>query len=979
MRLTSFILFTLLGQILLGQNAIGTNHSQSKVFDDFQLGKYELVVQRLSNKKTLSTQETYLMEMSQVKLGSTSTTRLQILIKDSPKYALNSLASFVVGHHYFHEEELQNALRFLKGVDGSQLSETDRSDFYFMRGYLSLNSSAYKSAANYFARSQRLSENSKSKLTYYQGFSFYHLNEKEKALGYLDKVRDDEQFGVSANFFTAKIKLEEGKYAEVIALAQTKLSDERSETNSAFYQLVGEAYALQNQADKSSSYFTRAIELHPGTPSAALYYQAGVTNFKLGLKTKAIKYLTEAGIRSGDYAHLSAFQLARLYVSLNEKEKALAAYIEASASSVPDIKEEATFKAGKLQIDQQNHAEGINYLKDYLSQYKDGKWNDEADHLLAEAYLRTSNYDQAIDHLLEVGISNTSQKAIYQKVTFQKAQLRFNDAEFDQANKWFQESLKYPIDIDLGNKAWFLVGELYYHQSRFENAIRAYKSQNRPSVETYYGLAYSNYNLQKYPEAASYFNQVLRLSPAKKLREDTEVRLADCYYATKSYEKALEIYRRYSRQTRSPYLFYQTGLVSKNLGNKDEAISAFEQVVRLNDEALKDDAIFQMAQLSFEGAEFEQSEFHFSKLIGDYPNSPYLAESYLNRAVSRTNLGKLEGAKADYEFVLNNYLSSKIAFNAILGLQELESKGVRVSNIQAEIEKYKKANPNDESLEVIEFDFAKSQYFNLAYFEAIGSFAKFINEYPKSSSLNDAKYYLADSYYRNDSLREARKYFGDLRSVRNELTGRVLSRLGEINYRLENYDEAKSAWEELLTLGITPKDTYNGRSGLMKAFYAGEEFEKTIQIAEQIINAEWQPLNASRNALLVKGNALRELGNSELALVSYSRIANGADQISAEAAYNVALLASDAAEYQTSLDSLFSFNTRFGSYADWIDKSYLLIAGNYIEMGELFQAKATLRSIIQHSQNQAARASALEKLNAIENQSIEDTTTTSNN
>lgn len=976
MRFTSFITFLFLSGLILAQNSVGTNHStQGPVFDDFQLGKYESVLQVLSKKKKLNTQEEYLKEMSQIKLENSSSDKLQDLVKTNAKHPLNSLANFILGQHYFHEENLQHASKSLNGVDISLLTDSDRQDFYFMKGYLSLSKSDYRSAANYFARSEKISEKTESKLTYYQGFSFYHLNQKEKALTYLDQVRGNEQYGVSANFFTAKIKLEEGKYSEVIALAQSELSDEKTETNSAFYQLIGEAYALQGQADKSSNYFSRAIELHPGKPSAALYYQAGVTNFKLGLKTKAIAYLTEAGIRSGDYAHLSAFQLARLYTSLGEKDKALAAYIEASASSDPSLREESTFKAGKLQVDQENFSEGINYLKDYLDQYSGGKWEQEAQHMLAEAYLRTSNYDQAIDHLQEVGISTASQKAIYQKVTYQKAQLLFNDTKFDESNKWFQESLKYPSDIDLANQAWFSIGEIYYHLGRFEDAIRAYRSQNKPTAETHYGIAYSNYNLNKYPQAITYFKRVLDLNPSRKLKEDTEVRLADCYYATKSYTQALDIYRKYSKRSKSPYLFYQTGLVSKNLGNKQEALAAFEQVISLGDETLKDDAIFQMAQLNFESAAFEQSEFQFGQLISNYPNSSYVAESYLNRAVSRTNLSRLEGAKEDYEFVLENYINSKIAFNAILGLQELESKGVKVNNIQAEIEKYKKANPGDESLEAIEFDFAKAQYFNLAYAESIVSFGQFVKEYPKSFSLNDAKYYLADAYYRIDSLDEARKHFGELQVVRNGLTGRVLSRLGDINYRLENYTEAKEVWQKLVSLDLTPKDTYNGQLGLMRAYYAGKEFEKCIQMADQIIEAPWQPLNASRNALLTKGNSYRDIGNSKLAIENYASISNSSDVISAEAAYNIAQLAFKSSEHQTSLDSLFSFNSRFGSYADWIDKSYLLIASNYIEMGELFQAKATLRSIVQHSKNKQSIVIAQEKLDAIENQSIGDSTT----
>ena len=91
-----------------------------------------------------------------------------------------------------------------------------------------------------------------------------------------------------------------------------------------------------------------------------------------------------------------------------------------------------------------------------------------------------------------------------------------------------------------------------------------------------------------------------------------------------------------------------------------------------------------------------------------------------------------------------------------------------------------------------------------------------------------------------------------------------------------------------------------------------------------------------------------------------------ADEISAEASYWMAYIEFEDAKYDESLEKLFALNNRFGSYAFWINRSYLLIAENYIRKEELFQAKATLRSIIQHSKDEEARYSATVRLEAIE-------------
>ncbi len=957
------------------QNSLGTNqNATSRALNYFNSEEFAAVVQLLGESAQSSTDK-LLVEMSKVNLGGTAPDRLEALQLANKEHHLNSQANFTIGKYYFQRNSSRLAEKSLKTVDASSLSEMNRGYFYFMRGYMEMKNGAFKIAQNYFSRARKINLSDDSKLAYYQGFTAYHLGQEKSALSHLKQVQNDPEFGVSARFFIAKIYLDNEQYSEVITLAKSELSNEKSVTNAEFNQLIGEAYALQDQANKAFSHFEKAIELHPGTPLAVLYYQAGVASFKIGLKDKAITYLTDAGIRSGEYAHLSAFQLGRLYVSSNNKEKAVGAFIEASASRDISIKEEAVFKSGKLLLDQKNYSEGIKYLEDYRREFKTGKWRSESENLLAQAYLRTSNYDQAIAHLNEIGIDTEANRRIYQKVTFQKANLLFSDGLFNKSIRWFRESLKYPDDQTLRDNAYFNLAEAHFNLSDFDNAITSYESQSQKSAESIYGLAYANFNLGRYSRSIGHFENFISSRPTRELKYDAELRLADAYYATKAYEQALSLYTSIARTQESSYIVFQIGIVNRNLERKEDAIAAFERVVQMKTDSITDDAIYQIAQLRFESAEFEQAEFYFGSLISKYGRSSLVPEAYLNRAISRTNLSKLDEAKGDFQYIVNNHIDSKVAFNAILGLQELQSRGVEVSGIEDFIAKYRNANPNDDSLEVIEFEYAKSQYFNLKYGESSASFTKFVQDYPGSSYNDEAKYYLADSYYRSGELESARKHFNDIKQVRGKFSGRIFSRLGDINFQLGNHDEALDAYGGLVDLELTPKDNYNGRLGLMNTYFAKGSFDSCLLVADVIVNAEWKPLNGERNAMLVKGRANILLQNIDQGKEDLETLKDGDDRISAEASFLLAKLQFDQSEHQESIELLFDFNSKFGSYQDLIDQSYLLIADNYIQMDELFQAKATLRSIIQHSENEEVRFKAQNQLSLIENQNLEDSTT----
>ena len=71
-------------------------------------------------------------------------------------------------------------------------------------------------------------------------------------------------------------------------------------------------------------------------------------------------------------------------------------------------------------------------------------------------------------------------------------------------------------------------------------------------------------------------------------------------------------------------------------------------------------------------------------------------------------------------------------------------------------------------------------------------------------------------------------------------------------------------------------------------------------------------------------------------------------------------------QYQQSLNTLFEMNENFSAYDEWLGKAFLLIADNYIALNEIFQAKATVNSIIQYSQLDNIKEDARAKLKQIE-------------
>ncbi len=930
------------------QNALSiSDYHALSAFEKFQQQQYQLVISDLQSEPTRSSDEEILFLLSQLKIGTNNSVDIERWISSNPKHPIKQLATFHIGEYFFYEKDSLKAKKYLKTTSASDLTLRDQANYNFIYGLIQLEEKNYTKAKSLFASSGRLGFNNQIKLNYYEAYADYHLGHTQDALEGFKKVEGDNK--TSANFFIAKILLDEGEIDQVIELSRNEISDEASITNSGFYQLIGEAYASKSDVPKADAYFQKALELHPSRPSAALYYQAGVAKFRVGNEAKAIDLLTKSGIQGGAYAQLSAFQLGRLYVKKKDFEKALSAYIEASISREREIKEESIYQAAKINAELGNYSESINYANDYTRIYPYGQWAEEMQNLIAQSYLRTSNYDLAIDHLNKIGVKNATQQSVYQKVTFQKAMLVFNDGEFMESKRWFQESLKYALDADLVDHSNYHLAEIAIRNNEFENAIGLYKKQSQINALSHYGLGYAYFNKQEYKSAVIHFRSATSAND-NKVRLDAKVRLADCLFATKSYEEALDNYNQVSRQLSSPYINYQKALTLKNLNKAGEALRIFSQIFESDRYGAQ--ALYQSGMIHFEAANFTEAEPLFTRVISKFSNHPSAIESRLNRGISRKNLQKFEKSREDYEFILQNHIQSDAALNAILGLQELQQAGIQVSNLDKYIADYKRTHPENGSLELIEFEAAKRLYFSFSYRQASEAFDKFLNDYPNSSSRIEAKYYLGDSYYRLGELEKANTAFEELKFVKNIYSGRVLNRLGEINSALGNTKKSEEAYLLLADLNLTPKDNYNASQGLMQLYFQNQLNNKAIVAADQILSADWKPINGDQEANLIKARSQQNLGNDEIAIKIFENLSANKDVYGAEANYQIGKYAYINGNYDKSLDILFDLNEKYGSYAEWVDKSYLLIAKNYLAKEETFQAKATLRSIIQHSNNQ---------------------------
>ena len=905
--------------------------------------------------------------------------RVKSFVEAHPTHPKASEAYFELGNFYFREKNYAKSIQYYEKTNADKLRGEDKTHYQFKLAYAYFSRRAFDEALPFFNRLKRRDNQYQSASNYYAGYIYFEQKQFDEALIDLERAAENDAYKLSTANMMANIYYQRGQYQKLIDYAEDLLPRlSRLEAQNVKL-LIADAYFEQNKFQEANEYFEEYRSGNKSKLDRELLYRMGYVAYQLKDYEEAIKLFEEVGIAKDSLSQYNAYYLGGLYLRQENYRYASNAYEQAKLLNFnEEIAEESHFQLAKLNLKEGNTSSAVAELSSFIEKYPKSSYLTQANELLSEAYLNSNAYEQAIKFLESINNKSIKLKEAYQKVTFYQGAEYFNQANYYRAMQLFKKSVDYPLNKSLLGETYFWMGESFSTGKKFKDAISSYEKSMRNSnssdswyANLNYGLAHAYYNDKQFEKSLQYFKEYLKNGKSATYYEDAVIRLADCYYVTKNYSLSINYYQKAidERNSSSDYAYFQKGVINSINGENKLANQSFDKVIKdYSNSNYYDNAIFQKAQLAFESGQYETAISGFSNLLKNLPQSPLRPYAYSKRALAYFNLQQYEKAEDDYTLILQNYLTHSTANGALAGLQELYSIMNKEGDLDQYLTAYKNANPNDGEVTKIEFDAAQSLYFNQKYDRAIASFKAYIDNYPEHSLTADARYYLADSYYRNDQLNEALELFYQVVEENNtSFNKRSIQKIAEIELNNEEFDKARLYFTKLLDQSENKKDKYNAYTGLMEITKAKSDYSKMIMYADLILEEAAVNANAINEAYLNKGMANYNQGKYEEAKVSFQNAVEAAkDEFAAESQYMIALMQYNSKKYQESINTLFELNKNFGSYAEWLGKSFLLIADNYYAMEEIFQAKATLNSIIENADSRVLKDEAQLKLDLIE-------------
>jgi TolA-binding protein len=413
----------------------------------------------------------------------------------------------------------------------------------------------------------------------------------------------------------------------------------------------------------------------------------------------------------------------------------------------------------------------------------------------------------------------------------------------------------------------------------------------------------------------------------------------------------------------------QSGVIFGLQRKYSQANSQFNELVKSYPKSqYRDEAMYQRAQFDIEQGNYQMAIDGLSLLIREGTSSPFLPYAYMRRAASNFNLKQTDRAIADYASVVQRFPNHPSAQEALIPLQEALNTAGRSSEFEKYLTQFKTSNPDNKSLEGLEYESAKNQYFNQQYKAAITSLQTFISSYPQTGNKAEAQYFIAESHYRLQEYDKALPVYKELNADPNFTQGaKTIARTAEIEFRQGKYQDAIGSFHRSENVATNKKDQYNAWSGLMESFYLIQQYDSADVYARIILERGNVNAGAENKASLYLGKTAMARGDFETAKDEFLNTLNAArDEYGAEAKYLLASILNQQKEYKQSNETLISLNSDFAEYQDWVGKSYLLLADNYVAMENVFQAKATLQSLIDNFPSPQVKEASRKKLMEID-------------
>lgn len=909
---------------------------------------------------------------------------LNDFIHNYPESSKVKQAYFHLGRYKFRKKKYIEVIKWFDKIDIYELSNSELSEYYFKKGYSYFMEEDYTEATKSFFEIKDIDTKYTAPARYYYGHIKYLQGSYETALQTFLLLQTNPKFGPIVPYYITQIYYLQKKYDKIIEYAPALLDTAIPKRAPEIARIIGDAYYVKKDYKHAIPYLLRYNKSAGLDVKREEQYQLGYAYYKVDSCDKAIKWLKKSIDKEDSLTQVAHYHLAECYMGINKKNAKSSLRIASKLSFDNDIKEDALFNYAKLSYELSLHPynDAIKAFEEYIASYPNSKKIASAYEYLVAVYFTTENYKMALESIEKIDNMNNKLQEAYQKITHYRGIELFNNHNYKNAIVHFIKAEKYVVDELLNTKNTYWKAESYYRLQEYEKSIANYKQINiqsaafqTPYIQNVgYHLGYAYFKLKEYENAKLWLRKYLQSSDnlSAKNQHDALNRVGDCFFITKDYIAAIEYYDKAALvgKYQLDYSLYQSAVANGVVGRYNEKINLLKTLVSKSDKShLLDDAHYELGvTYLLKNKELLALE-QFEKIINDYSNSNYISKALLKKGLIHYNKKEDEKALLAFKRVVKEYKGTEEEKESLAKIKSIYKDAGNLSTYENYLASI---GSNDSSLMVLDADYyevAENTYISGNCEKAVKEFAKYLEKYPNGTYVLNAHYYKADCENRSGFTNEALlDYNYVIDKQKNKFTEHALLAAAKINTELKQYKQAIKNYNQLEYLADIQSNVFKAQVEQMRLHFRVNNYTDAIKYCELIVNKDDNDAKLITETHLINAKSHMALDNYNKAYDEFKIASSAFNQYGAEAKYNIAFITYLRGEHDKCESEIFSLIKVYGAYDFWIGKALILLSDNYLAKKDVFQAKVTLKNILDNAKNEQIISIAKQKLESIENQ-----------
>lgn len=636
--------------------------------------------------------------------------------------------------------------------------------------------------------------------------------------------------------------------------------------------------------------------------------------------------------------------------------------------------DDAQYEIGMLLYEREDYAAAAAAFRQVIRDHPRSDRIGDAYYWLGNAQLADRSLDAALEAYTRAIERDAAPDSLRQEVQFQKAWALYENGRYAEAAPAFT-TLATASGGHRARDALFWAADSHYQSGNLDRArqlLLRYANQHptgRHAAAAQYALGWTYFKQRQYGPAARAFERFLQdhrgADTGIPYRQDARLRLADCYYALKRYDDAVEMYRRVEGDG-ADYALFQTGQALSFAGRPDASVRTLRRLVeRYPDSRWREEALYRIGYVHFQQQDYAAARAAYQEVIERFPDDALAAQAQYGIGDAHYNAGEMNAAVTAYRRVLERYPNSSTATEAASSLFFALSALGQTDRAQSVIDSIAAANPDAAIVDELRFRRAETAYQSGDTEQALRLFQQFVRTSSNESLLPEAYYYLGVLYADRDQPTEARTYLSQLvdRFPDSDRRGEAALRLGDLHMDAERHEAALQAYRVAAD-----------RPGTGEALRAQARYGQSVALlrlgrpddAETLLRGildetRGGPLQAS--ARLGLARIYEQQGRSADAVDLYARVVDGAQsETGAEALYRLGRLLRTEGSPREAIRELDRMPTLFAGYPEWIAQALLEQARAYRQLGQTGQASQLYDQVLQeHGGTRFAETARREK------------------